>query len=480
MRINTKTLVSIILINVLITGFLFFGFYKVWVEPAKVLLEKQASPSFASNVELEWSGKLSKLFSESTKGPDFVGIAKEGIKGVVAVKSLVKKNINLNREVYEQNSGSGVIISSDGFIVTSNHVVEGASDLVVLLNDQREFKARLIGGDESTDIALLKIESNELPYLLFGDSDSLEVGEWVLAVGNPHKLQSTVTAGIVSAKGRNINILKNIGIESFIQTDAAVNSGNSGGALMNSSGLVIGINTAIISEGGGHEGFSFAIPVNLVRKVVNDIKEYGSVQRGWMGVELRNVDFEVAKELGLREVNGVLITLVIKGGAAYEAGLLTGDIIQQINGVKIKDMPQFMEKLGLYRPGDEVTVNFLRNDMAYSKKVMLKNQRNTTDIIAIRKDPVLVNLGLEIRNLDAVEKGKLNTNGVLVVSVMRNSIIGKTNLEPGFIITKYNNQKIESDNDLINMLKKYKGKVILEGFYENYPGEYPYTFDNNF
>lgn len=476
---NIKTFLSIIAINVLITGIILFGFYKIWVEPSKIFIEKQASPSFASNVELEWSGKLSKLINAGSKGPDFVGIAKEGIQGVVAVKSLVKKNINLNREVYEQNSGSGVIISSDGFIVTNNHVVEGASDLVVMLNDQREFKARLIGGDQSTDIALLKIEATELPYLLLGNSDSLEVGEWVLAVGNPHKLQSTVTAGIVSAKGRNINILKNIGIESFIQTDAAVNSGNSGGALLNTSGLVIGINTAIISEGGGHEGFSFAIPVNLVRKVVNDIKEFGSVQRGWMGVELRNVDFEVAKELGLKEVNGVLITLVIKGGAAYEAGLVTGDIIQQINDMKIKDMPQFMEKLGLYRPGDEVSVGFLRNDKLVTKKVTLKNQRNTTDIIAVRKDPVLVNLGLEIRNLDSVEKSKLSTNGVVVVSVMRNSIIGKTNLEPGFIITKFNNQKIDSDNELIQLLIRNKGTVVLEGFYENYPGEYPYTFENN-
>jgi serine protease Do len=475
---QNKTLLITIVVNLLLTGGLMFYFYEYFIVPSNKLAERNIHPTFASNLDFQLSERLGQILRNSSSSNDFVEVARQSVNGVVSVKSISKKNVESSQEIFEQNSGSGVIISSDGYIVTNNHVVEGSKDIVVLLNDQREFKARVVGGDQSTDVALLKIDATELPYLLLGNSDSLQVGEWVLAVGNPHKLQSTVTAGIVSAKGRNINILKNVGIESFIQTDAAVNSGNSGGALINSFGMVIGINTAIISEGGGHEGFSFAIPINLVRKVVSDIKEYGSVQRGWMGVELRNVDFEMAKDLGLSEVSGVLISLSLKGGAASEAGLITGDIIKSIDGVKIKDMPQFMEKIGLLRPGDKVKVNYLRNGEEKSTFVTLRNQLNTTDLIAVRRDPILQNLGIELRNLDTYEKSKFNTNGIMVVSVMRNSIIGKTNLEPGLIITKINNQKVTSVNEIIEFLDINKGSILIEGFYESYPGEFPYKFEN--
>ena len=465
--------------NLLLTAGAMAYLYYSYIKPMKIENDSKAIATFASNVDHNYLSKLGKIIESQGSGNNFVEVAKESVNGVVSVMSLAKKNLNLDNEVFEKINGSGVIISSDGFIVTNNHVVEGTTDIVVMLNDQRQFKAKVVGGDQSTDIALLKIEATELPYLLLGNSDSLQVGEWVLAVGNPHKLLSTVTAGIVSAKGRNINILKNIGIESFIQTDAAVNSGNSGGALLNTLGVVIGINTAIISEGGGHEGFSFAIPINLVKKVVGDIKEFGSVQRGWMGLELRNVDFDVAKDLGLSEVSGVLVTITIKDGAASEGGLRPGDIIKQIDETKIKDMPQFSEKIGLKRPGDKVKVKYFRDGREYSSFVTLRNQRNTTDLIAVRRDPILQNLGIELRDLDSYEKNKLGTKGIMVVSVMRNSTIGKTNLEPGFIITKINENIVSTVNDITDFLLNNKGKILFEGFYENYPGEYPYKFENN-
>ncbi|HMP30157.1 MAG TPA: trypsin-like peptidase domain-containing protein, partial [Saprospiraceae bacterium] len=415
---NHKTLLYTLVFNLFVIGGGFLYFYHYYILPIKIQAERSIHPTLASNMDFQLSSKIGALLKGVSVDNNFVEVAQLSVNGVVSIKSVAKKNLDTNKEVFEQNSGSGVIISSDGYIVTNNHVVDGSTDIVVLLNDQREFRAKVIGGDQSTDIALLKIDATELPYLLLGNSDSLQVGEWVLAVGNPHKLQSTVTAGIVSAKGRNINILKNVGIESFIQTDAAVNSGNSGGALVNSVGMVVGINTAIISEGGGHEGFSFAIPINLVRKVVSDIKEYGAVQRGWMGVELRNVDFETAKQLGLQEVSGVIISLVIKGGAASEGGLQTDDIIKKIDEVSIKDMPQFMEKIGLLRPGDKIKIHYLRNGKENITYVTLRNQLNSTDLIAVRRDPILQNLGVELRNLDSYEKSKLNTHGIMVVSVM--------------------------------------------------------------
>jgi Do/DeqQ family serine protease len=479
MNRQSKFIFFTISLNLLLTVGAMIYFYYSFIEPMKIENESKANATFASNVDHDYLSKLGKIIESHGSGNNFVEVAKQSVNGVVSVMSLAKKNLNLDSEVFEKINGSGVIISSDGFIVTNNHVVEGTTDIVVMLNDQRQFKAKVVGGDQSTDIALLKIEATELPYLLLGNSDSLQVGEWVLAVGNPHKLLSTVTAGIVSAKGRNINILKNIGIESFIQTDAAVNSGNSGGALLNTLGMVIGINTAIISEGGGHEGFSFAIPINLVKKVVGDIKEFGSVQRGWMGLELRNVDFDVAKELGLSDVSGVLVTITIKDGAASEGGLRSGDIIKQIDETKIKDMPQFSEKIGLKRPGDKVKVKYFRDGKEYTSNIILRNQRNTTDLIAVRRDPILQNLGIELRDLDSYEKNKLGTKGIRVVSVMRNSTIGKTNLEPGFIITKINENKVTTVNDITDFLLKNKGNILFEGFYENYPGEYPYKFVNN-
>jgi S1-C subfamily serine protease len=261
----------------------------------------------------------------------------------------------------KQGTGSGVIIDGEGFIVTNNHVVDFADEITVTLYDQRKFKATKVGTDPTTDLALIKIEAEELPVLAYGNSDDVKVGEWVLAVGNPFNLTSTVTAGIVSAKGRNIDILEGrTAIESFIQTDAAVNPGNSGGALVDQQGNLIGINTAIASYTGSFSGYSFAVPASIVMKVVEDLKEFGTAQRGFMGVSIQSMDSELATELGVNIVEGVHIAGIEDGGAADDAGMKVDDIVTQINGRNVKTAPELQELVGRNRPGDEVEVTVNR------------------------------------------------------------------------------------------------------------------------
>lgn len=441
--------------------------------PEKEILIKEVARPLMHNPVFQVSNS-----NRSTAIPtDFITAAEIGTPSVVYIRSLQKasKNIILGDQI-NGATGSGVIISEDGYIVTNNHVVKDAEEIEVMLNDNREFKAKLVGTDPNTDLALIRIEEHGLPYLNFGDSDSLAVGEWVLAIGNPFRLQSTVTAGIVSAKGRNINILEQQGIESFIQTDAAVNPGNSGGALVNTSGELIGINTAIMTYTGRYEGFSFAIPSNLAQKVIYDIKQYGAVQRGWLGITITNIDSKRAKDLGLKTVGGVYVERLNKGEAAYDAGLKAGDVITGVNGVNTLTTPQFMEQIGRYRPGDSVKLEFIRKKERKETEVTLRNQINSTDLVAVRKDKVLTNLGFELRDLDNDEQIRFKTKGAYVVSVYRGSKIDRTNMGPGYIITKVNEKAITSVQEVVDILEDYKGMVVLEGFYENYAGDYPYAF----
>ncbi len=287
----------------------------------KMIKENQEIALAVAEREMVLSDRFSQSY-RSSYPTDFIHAAEMSRKAVVFIKSDANNNKSFSDDQWlHSNSGSGVIVSSDGYIVTNNHVLDGAKKIEVTLNDNRVFIADIVGADPSTDLALLKISSLDLDYLIFGNSDSLQIGEWVMAVGKPFRLQSTVTAGIVSAKARNINLLTNHGIESFIQTDAAVNPGNSGGALINTRGDLVGICTAILSHSGRYEGFSFAVPSNLAKKVINDLKEFGVVQRGWLGIEIENIDNKTAKELGLSEVSGVFISSVSKGGGASDAGL---------------------------------------------------------------------------------------------------------------------------------------------------------------
>jgi len=380
---------------------------------------------------------------------------------------------------YGGSSGSGVIISSDGYIVTNNHVIEDGNKVEVTLNDKRKYKAKIVGADSSTDLALLKIEAEEeFPFLAFGNSDDVRVGEWVLAVGNPFNLESTVTAGIVSAKGRSIDILDDVyKIESFIQTDAAVNPGNSGGALVNPDGELIGINTAIITRSGRYEGYSFAIPSNLAEKIVSDIRDFGIVQRGILGVNIEEVTDELARELDLDAVEGIYISRVNPNSGAADAKMKTGDVILKINGVKTRTIPELQEQVARFRPGNTVEVEYIRNGNVKKADVVLKNKSNSTSLVASRDEAVLEDLGIELRNLTNSEQSRLGTPGVIVKSIIRGSKIERTNMDPGFIITRINDKTIENVDDFIQLLSDTKGKVLLEGIYENYPGEWGYTFN---
>ncbi|MFM2395281.1 MAG: hypothetical protein RLZZ546_3264 [Bacteroidota bacterium] len=477
MSINTK---NIFLLSILSMSSALIGvmIYAIFINPVqKIYIEESRKAMKSAESDLLFSTKLNRLF-RSSQPTDFIQAAKNSQQAVVFLRALVKlKDEHLLSESFSSETGSGVIISEDGYIVTNNHVIKGAEKIEVMLNDNREYMAKLIGSDPNTDLALLKIEASKLDFLIFGNSDSLQVGEWVMAIGNPFRLQSTVTAGIVSAKGRNINILENQGIESFIQTDAAVNPGNSGGALVNTRGELVGINTAIMTLSGNYEGFSFAVPANLAKKVVRDIREFGSVQRGWLGVELENIDNLRAKNLKIPEVAGVYIALVNKDGAAYDAGLLSGDVITMLNDKKISTLPHFMENIGTYKPGDKVRIDYIRKGKKATTYAILRNQLNSTDLVAVRKDKELLDLGFEIRDLDSYEKTKNKTNGILVVTVYRNSKVDNARIEPGFIINKVNEQKVNNVNEFIELIKNTKGKLLLNGFYENYPGEFPYRID---
>jgi len=316
---------------------------------------------------------------------DFTEAAESSVHAVVHVKTTIQRQVYADPfmefffgipKTYQQPaqmaSGSGVIISKDGYIVTNNHVIDKAQIIQVVLNDKREFEATLVGTDPNTDIALLKINTDSLPTIPFGNSDNLKVGEWVLAVGNPFNLTSTVTAGIVSAKARNINILQSsMKIESFIQTDAAVNPGNSGGALVNTRGELVGINTAIASQTGSYAGYSFAVPVSIVEKVVGDIKQFGMVQRAVLGVQIMEITPELQKERNLPTLQGVFIAGVVKGGAADRYGINRGDIITHIDGRTIRTVTDLQEQIGRHHPGDKVEISLLRNGKAATIEVEL-------------------------------------------------------------------------------------------------------------
>ncbi len=416
----------------------------------------------------------------SSAPTDFIAAAERVTAAVVNIRAMESSSYGWwGGSSHGASSGSGVIISTDGYIVTNNHVIEDGNKYQVTMNDHREYDAKLIATDPFTDIALLKIDATNLPSVVFGNSDSLRVGEWVLAVGNPFNLESTVTAGIVSAKGRSIDILEGeYTIESFIQTDAAVNPGNSGGALVNTNGELVGINTAIITRSGKYEGYSFAIPATLVQKIIRDLKEYGEVKRGLLGVRIGPVDDRIAHELKLPNVEGVYIRGVTPNGGAEDAGLQADDVIVSINGLKIKAIPELQEQVGRLHPGAIIKVEYIRSGKRYSTNVTLKDKDMASKIVVKSEDDsILGNMGFTLRDLTTDERRKMRVSGVYVENIKVGSIIEKTEMDPGYIITKVGEVKVSTVQEVINELKKKRGsEVYLEGFYENYPGEYYYTF----
>jgi serine protease Do len=347
----------------------------------------------------------------------------------------------------QEGIGSGVIISNDGYIVTNNHVVDGSSEIEVTLNDKRTFKAKLIGTDPGTDIALIKIEAEKLPVILFGNSDSLKVGEWVLAVGNPFNLTSTVTAGIVSAKARNINIINSqMKIESFIQTDAAVNPGNSGGALVNTRGELVGINTAIATQTGTYTGFSFAIPVSIVQKVVADIRQYGVAQRALLGVEISDINSQLAKDKNLKTLEGAYVGKVSENSAAKKAGMKEGDIINNVNGVPVKSATELQEQIGRYRPGDKITVTVVRKDSEEKLAVELKNRQGNTGVVSSTNSTDV--LGATYKEVSDKARQQLGLDYGIEIKSLSKGKFADAGIKPGFIILKINNQAIRMEEDI--------------------------------
>ena len=380
---------------------------------------------------------------------------------------------NEQREMpMQEGAGSGVIITNDGYIVTNNHVVGDANEIEVTLNDKRTFKATLVGKDPSTDIALIKIDAENLPIIPFGDSDNLKVGEWVLAVGNPFNLTSTVTAGIVSAKARNINILNaDMKIESFIQTDAAVNPGNSGGALVNTRGELVGINTAIASRTGSFTGYSFAVPSSIVSKVVSDLRQFGTVQRAVLGVEIRDIDSEFAKKEGLKAMDGAYVGNVLDKGAAAKAGIKSGDIINNVNGSKVRSVAELQEQIGRHRPGDIIYVEVLRDNSVKKIQVELKNRQGSTEIVSSQNVSEL--LGAKFKELDLQSLEKIGlSHGIQVESVSKGKFQNQ-GIKSGYVILKINNETIRSVDDVQRVVdfalnKGEQEKVLfIAGVYPN-------------
>ena len=380
---------------------------------------------------------------------------------------------------YGSGSGSGVIISTDGHIVTNNHVIDGATEIKITLNDNRQYDAVVVGTDPSTDIAVLKIKEKGLVAIPTGDSDNVRVGEWVLAVGNPFNLTSTVTAGIVSAKARNINLLQqkgqggNVPIESFIQTDAAVNPGNSGGALVNTKGELIGINTAIASQTGSYAGYSFAVPVNLVKKVTQDLMNYGIVQRGYLGVQITDITQELKEQKELPNVKGVFVAGVVEDGSASDAGVEEGDVILKVGGKTVNTVASLQEEIGRKKPGDKVPVT-IRTSKGYESviEIVLKNKDGNTKLVSKEEIKKNTALGATFRELSSKEKKELNISNGVKIESLNTGKLKSLGLQSGMTITKINNEPVSSVEQLTKKLNSINRGVLLEIVTENGKKDY--------
>ncbi len=367
-------------------------------------------------------------------------------------------------------SGSGVIITADGYIATNNHVIDGADKVEVVLDDRRRYDAEVIGRDPTTDLALLKINEKELPYIEFGNSDDLKIGEWVLAVGNPFDLTSTVTAGIVSAKARNINILRgktNMAIESFIQTDAAVNPGNSGGALVNLEGKLVGINSAIASPTGAYAGYSFAIPEAIVKKVTNDLLLYGQVQRALLGVSIADVTAELAEEKKLVTVNGVYVAATVEGGSAEEAGIEEGDVIIAIDGLSVNTSSELQEAVARHQPGDKIDVSVMRDGKRKDINTELKNKLGNTDIVKPDAVAIVEVLGSKFQPISTEEKKNFNINSGVKIVELGDGKFRNAGMKKGFIIISVDRKRVETPADIIEIMSSKQGGVLIEGINPN-------------
>ena len=492
-----KNIIITALTAFVVTAVTLFAFVQYYPAENKVRIEHvDSTPANAT------------LFAKNNEGDfealDFSAVADKVIDGVVHIRSTVTSTAGnyqqappdpfrfFDDDLFERffgpqfkapqqrnyqmpprvGTGSGVIFDSNGYIVTNNHVVKGATDVEVTLNDNRTFKADIIGVDPTTDLAVLKIDAEDLTTLGFENSDNVKVGQWVLAIGNPFNLNSTVTAGIVSAKARNINILREqYAVESFIQTDAAINPGNSGGALVDLAGRLVGINTAIASPTGAYSGYGFAVPANIVKKVVEDLIEYGSVQRGYLGVMIRNVNSSLAEEMELKVNSGVLINSIMGNSAAGKAGVEEGDVVVAVDGKSIQQSNELQERIARKRPGDEVVLTVDRQGKQKDITVLLDGL--ATDDTS----PILAQLGISIEELDdeTLVKNGID-HGVAISQILPGKLSQQTGIREGFIVTHIDKQPVKNKEDFERLLEDKKGGVLIEGKYPGRRGTQYYAF----
>lgn len=463
--------------------------------------------SLAGAHALGWTGKT--VVIENTQSPaptaltnfpansaavptDFVEAAEASVEAVVHVKITAERAQNYYNPFNDlffgrpstpqkqeiQGSGSGVILSSDGFIVTNNHVIKGAKEITVVTANNNEYEAVLIGTDPTTDIALLKIDAEDLKTIVVANSDAVRLGQWVLAVGNPFNLTSTVTAGIISAKGRDINIIdEQSAIESFIQTDAAVNPGNSGGALVNTGGELVGINTAISSRSGSFEGYSFAVPANLVMKVVGDLKEFGRVQRAFMGINYNELNATLSEELKLTINSGVYVANVVEGGAADEAGIKKGDVIINVDGKQVRTGADLTEAIGSHRPGEQLNVLVNRNGINQQYRIVLKNRLGTTEMLT-KEEEIIRSYGAKLSELTIKEKRSLGLRYGVKVDEVLGGRFQKAGIPEGFIIVKLNNVYVDDIAKFERLIQQFNSGdgALIQGFETNGKANY-YAFE---
>lgn len=480
---NLKTGLFTLLVA-LVGGFVALWAYTRYFDDPKILTVQQDQPMRYASLPTTNTGEL----------PDLTFAAENSVHGVVHIKVTQKGGYYSSNNIFDyffgdgsshsqqmpirQGVGSGVIISADGFIVTNNHVIDEADEISVILNDKREFKAKLIGTDPSTDIALIKIDMSGLPTLKFSNSDNLKLGEWVLAVGNPFNLTSTVTAGIVSAKSRDIGINPDqMRIESFIQTDAAVNPGNSGGALVNTHGELVGINTAIASQTGSYSGYSFAIPSNIVQKVVADLKEYGDVQRALLNVNIGDINADVAKKYNLDKIEGVFVGKVLSGGAAEIAGIKDNDVIISVDNVNVNSTAELQEQISKHRPGDKVMVEVKRDNKRKPFNVTLRNKHGDTDIVKGNDNPDDI-FGAKFEAVSNRDKEELGIRYGVKISELANGKFKDAGIKKGFIITQVNKNAVSEVEELKRIIKNSRGGILVEGIYPNGEVAY-YVFGND-
>lgn len=507
MKFNFKNVLAIVGISFLTTTVSIWGYSK-WLKP---------SSSFDSNNQLP--SNYASFFNGNAPGTtvDFTPAASSASPAVVHIKTKTNakrvdavqpKQKNPFSDFFgdddmfgdffggprmqpeQRASGSGVLITADGYIVTNNHVVNGADEINVTLTNKKSYKAKVIGTDASSDLAVIKIDAESLPYIVYGNSDEIKLGQWVLAIGYPLNLDVTITAGIISAKNRNINIngrQSDKPVETFLQTDAAVNQGNSGGALVNTSGELVGINSAIASPTGSYAGYSYAIPVNIVKKVVTDIVKFGTVQRAFLGIsypkddlpesEVKKIDDEF--HIKTNEIQGVLVTDVVEGGAAKAAGMKKGDIITKLNGTPIKTSPELQEQIAKYKPTDKITVQVKRDGKDLTLNAILKAKIGDESNLAT-SSKAAEKLGGKLESIDKTTAEKNDISGGVIVKELGNGILGKSRVEKGFVITHVNDKAVNTAEEFYDALKKINSSSVkLSGIYPGYFGNYAFVLNLN-